>query len=61
MKKGTLKEFGKVVIDLSKITFAVVIIAPLAKGGNIEVLPILLVGLTIALGLYIYNKGEKNE
>lgn len=57
MKKETLKELGKLILDITKIIVAIVVITPFVKGGDIEVLPILFAVIMAGIGLYIINKG----
>jgi len=53
-----LKEFGKLIYDLAKITFAVAIITPLVKNGEFSLYAIGgAIGL-ILLGSYIIYKGN---
>lgn len=61
MKKETLKELGKLILDVTKIVIAVVIITPFVKGGDIEILPIFSAVAMAGIGLYIINKGAKDE
>ena len=57
MKKETIKEIGKLFIDLAKIIFAIAILAPLVKGGNFQFITIVPAILTVIFGVYITNKG----
>lgn len=61
MKKETIKEIGKYLLDISKIFMGLVLIAPFMKMGEISYLAILgTVGLMVS-GLYFTNKGAKDE
>jgi hypothetical protein len=57
MKKETIKEVGKLFIDLAKIIFAIAILAPLVKGGNFEVIVVVFALFTAIGGIYLMNKG----
>jgi len=59
--KETIKELGKLSFDASKITFAVSIVTPLVKGGDIEFFPMLVVAEMILIGIYLINKGTQDE
>jgi len=61
MKKETLKELGKLILDVTKIVIAIVVITPFVKGGSVEILPILSAVAMAGIGLYIINKGAKDE
>jgi len=61
MKKETLKEVGKFILDLSKIIFAVAVITPFVKGSNFEILPVVVASAISVVGIYIMNKGVKDE
>ena len=54
------KEFGKLIYDFAKITFAVAIITPLVRDGNYSLYPIFTVLGLIVVGSYIIYKGTKN-
>ncbi len=61
MKKETIKELGKYLLDISKIFIALVLVAPFMKLGDISNIAIFItIGLSIA-GLYFTNKGAKDE
>lgn len=61
MKKETLKEVGKLFFDSFKIVVAVAIVAPLVKSEDVGVLPIALSLPLILVGIYLANKGAKDE
>jgi len=61
MKKETLKELGKFILDITKIVIAIVVITPFVKGGEVEILPIFSAVGMAGFGLYITNKGVKDE
>jgi len=56
--KSLLKEFGKLIYDLAKITFAVAIITPLVKNGDYSVYAIVGALGLILIGSYIIYKGD---
>ena len=61
MTKETIKEIGKLGLDLSKIIFAVAILTPFIKTGNLDY-KILLGALGFALaGIALINKGTSDE
>jgi hypothetical protein len=57
MKKETIKEVGKLFLDLSKIIFAVAIVAPLMKDGDFQIIVVILALLSSIIGIYLTNKG----
>jgi len=57
MKKETIKELGKLFIDLAKIIFAIAILAPLVKGGSFEIIVVAFAFLSAIVGIYLTNKG----
>jgi len=61
MKQETTKELGKFILDITKIIIAIAVITPFVKGGNIEIVPILSAVAMAGVGLYITNKGVKDE
>jgi len=61
MRKEAIKELGKFILDLSKILIAVVVVAPFVKGGNLEIFPIVVSAVTSSLGMYLINKGAKDD
>jgi len=59
--KDLLKEMGKYFLDISKIVFAVAVIAPVVKEGAFSMIAI---GLALALmmfGTYITYKGVQDD
>ncbi len=60
MKKETIKELGKFILDLSKIFIAVSIIAPFVKGIEITIVSLIAPTIAATFGLYIINKGNEN-
>lgn len=61
MKKETIKEAGKLLLDFTKVVLAVAIIAPYVKDGHIEITPFVFAGISTIFGLYLINKGAKDE
>lgn len=57
MKQETIKEVGKLFIDLAKIIFAIAILVPLVKGSSFQLIAILPALLSVVLGTYLINKG----
>ncbi len=57
MNKETIKEIGKLFLDLAKIIFAVAIVTPLVKDGEFQIIVVVLAMLSIAIGIYLTNKG----
>ena len=57
--KDLLKEIGKYFYDISKITFAVAVITPFVKKGNISIYMGIVVLITFILGTYIIYRGDK--
>ena len=61
MKKETFKEVGKLFLDFTKIIFAVAILTPFIKDGNVQIITILPAFLTGVIGVYLINKGINDE
>ena len=61
MKKETIKEAGKLLLDFTKIIVAVAIITPLVKSGKMEIAPFIFAAISAISGLYLINKGAKDE
>ncbi len=57
MKKGTIKEFGKLFYDFAKIGLAVAVIAPFVKGENFSSLAFVGIIATVCIGTYLIDKG----
>ncbi len=57
MKKETLKEIGKYLLDISKILIALALITPLLKDNSISYVAIGLVMILSLIGFYFTNKG----
>ena len=61
MKKETIKEAGKLLLDFTKIIVAVAIITPLVKNGQMEIAPFIFAAIAAISGLYLIDKGAKDE
>lgn len=61
MKKETIKELGKYLLDISKILIALTLITPLMKDENYSLVAIFLVVIIALSGIYLTNKGVNNE
>jgi hypothetical protein len=61
MKKETIKEFGKLIYDLSKIGFAVAVITPLVNGDGISFYVIFTIAFGIIAGTIFINRGVDND
>lgn len=61
LKKETIKEIGKVFIDVFKIVVAVAIIAPLVKSESIGIMPFVFAFPLLLVGVYLTDKGIKDE
>lgn len=61
MKKETLKEFGKLFFDFAKIVLAIALVTPIVKGEGIAIVSIGLIVALVAIGIYIFNKGAKDD
>ena len=59
--KDLLKEMGKYFLDISKIVFAVAVIAPVVKEGSISMIAIGLALALMMLGTYITYKGVQDD
>ncbi|MEA1893000.1 MAG: hypothetical protein U9N33_09835 [Campylobacterota bacterium] len=57
----TIKEVGKLFVDLAKIIFAITIITPLAKNEAFDFTPFIFGVLAVIFGIYLINKGLENE
>lgn len=61
MKKETIKEAGKYLLDISKIFIALAIVAPFVKEENVAAGAVIMIVSLALLGLYFTNKGAKDE
>ena len=61
MKKEAIRELGKFILDITKIIVAIAVITPFVKGGGIEIVPIIASVVMAGIGIYIINKGAKDE
>ena len=61
MKKETIKELGKLFLDFTKIIFAVAFLSPIIKDGHFEFIPMIAGFTTAVIGIYLTNKGAKDE
>ena len=61
MKKETIKETGKLLLDITKIVVAVAIVTPLVKEGDTNIAPFLFSAISASAGLYLIDKGVKDE
>lgn len=58
LKQGTIKEFGKLIYDLTKISFGIVLLTPFVKGEDVSIYIFLILGIGVILGTIFINKGE---
>jgi hypothetical protein len=61
LRKETQKEFGKLIYDLAKIGFAIMILTPFAKGDNVSLLAFAIMVFAVVAWTYIINRGAKDE
>lgn len=61
MKKETLKELGKYFLDISKILIALILVTPLMKDNEISSLAIGFIFSLFIIGVFLTNKGVKDE
>lgn len=65
MKKETLKELGKFFLDAAKILLAIAVVTPIVQDAPVSngllIAALLIVGLLAASGLFLTNKGAKDE
>ena len=61
MKKETIKEIGKYFLDISKILIALTLISPIMKDANFSFGAIFVVVILWGVGIYLTNKGAKDE
>ena len=61
MTKETIKEIGKLSIDLAKITFAIAILTPLIKTGDVDYKALFSAFASVS-GIILINEGtQENE
>ena len=60
MKKETIKEFGKLLYDFSKIGLAITVVTPLANREDVSLLAIGSVLVVVVIATYIINKGAQD-
>ena len=61
MKKETIKELGKYLLDSSKILLALAMITPFLKEESISYFMLTLFLILLFAGLYFTNKGAKED
>ena len=59
--KETIKEIGKLSLDLAKITFAIAILTPLIKTGNIDYKALFSAFGFAVSGVILINKGTQED
>ncbi len=61
MTKETLKEIGKFLTDLSKITVGIAFLTPFVKENNLSVIALTSASLLAIGGFILINKGTKED
>ena len=61
MTKETIKEIGKYLIDLSKITVGVAFLTPFVKDNNLSIFALISALLLAIGGFKLINKGTKED
>ena len=61
MTNETIKEIGKLGLDLAKITFAIAILTPFIKTGNIDYKTLVSAFAFAISGAILINKGTKTS
>lgn len=61
LKKESLKESAKLLLDFSKVIFAITVVTPFVKGGSLDIISIITSVILAGIGIYVYNKGAKDE
>jgi hypothetical protein len=62
MTKETLKEIGKYLIDLSKITIGIAFLTPFVKDNNLSIIALISASLLAIGGFILINKGtDEND
>ena len=61
VKKETLKEIGKYFLDISKILIALTLISPMMKNNSFSFGAIFVVIILWGVGIYLTDKGSKDE
>ncbi len=61
MTKETLKEIGKFLTDLAKITIGVAFLSPFVKEDSLSLIALASAGLLAIGGFLLINKGTKND
>lgn len=61
MTKETLKEIGKFLTDLSKITVGVAFLTPFVKDDNLSIIAFASASLLAIGGFILINKGTKQD
>jgi len=61
MTKETLKEIGKFLTDLSKITIGVAFLTPFVKDNNLSIIALGSASLLAISGFILINKGTKED
>ena len=61
MIKETLKEIGKYLTNLSKITIGVAFLTPFVKDNNLSIIALMSAFLLAISGFILLNKGTKKD
>ena len=61
MKKETIKEIGKYLIDISKITVGVAFLTPFVKENNLSYIALFSALLLSVGGFILINKGTRDD
>jgi len=61
IKNETKKEVGKLLFDFAKIGLAIAIIAPLIEKGSFSPYTVVPLTVIILTGVYLINKGAKDD
>ena len=61
MTKETLKEIGKYLTDISKVTIGVAFLTPFVKENNLSIIALISASLLAIGGFILINKGTKEN
>jgi len=61
MTKETLKEIGKYLTDISKVTIGIAFLTPFVKENNLSIIALISASLLAIGGFILINKGTKEN
>jgi hypothetical protein len=60
MRRETIKEIGKFMVDIAKVIFAIALLAPLVQKGEFSILPAISGLIFAGGGFFLVDKGASD-